>query len=496
MEKQNSYSHILKYTGIFGGVQVLNLLVGLVRNKLVALLLGPMGMGLIALFSSTIKLVGDSTNLGLSISAVRNMSSAYDGGDRDRLLRSISVFRHWCILTAVFGFVVCIVFSPLLNRWTFSFGNHILHFILLAPIVALTTFSAGELAILKATRRLQDIAKNSIYGVIVTLLVSVPIYYFFGSKGIIPSMLLVILLQTVIVARYSMRAYPLKLNFSGALLREGYGFLRLGVAFVVAGMAGSGVEMAIRSYISYVGGVDMVGLYNAAYVMIFTYAGTVFTAMETDYYPRLSSVRTLGREFNLTVNKQIEVSLHLVSPMLVFFILAMPVLLPALYSGKFMPALPMMQVAALSMYARAIYLPIEYITLSRGDSRRFLYIELINDTLLLTLALLGYHVHGLLGMGVGMTVASVLETFVAALFCRFYYKYKLSVAQAKIIAVHISIGLLTSMLTFVANWWVYVSVGAVLFALDFAYSLSILRRHVDVGIVRRLKAKFPCLFDR
>ena len=152
MEKQNSYSHILKYTGLFGGVQVLGILVGLVRNKLVALILGPMGMGLLALFSSTIKLVGDSTNLGLSISAVRNMSGAYDCGDTDRLLRSISVFRHWCLITSLLGLLVCVVLSPLLSRWTFSFGNHTLHFVLLAPVVALTTLSTGELAILKATR--------------------------------------------------------------------------------------------------------------------------------------------------------------------------------------------------------------------------------------------------------------------------------------------------------------------------------------------------------
>ena len=116
MEKQNSYSHILKYTSLFGGVQVLSILVGLVRNKLVALILGPMGMGLLALFSSTIKLVGDSTNLGLSISAVRNMSGAYDCGDHEHLLRSISVFRHWSLLTSLFGMLVCIVLSPLLDR--------------------------------------------------------------------------------------------------------------------------------------------------------------------------------------------------------------------------------------------------------------------------------------------------------------------------------------------------------------------------------------------
>ena len=204
--------------------------------------------------------------------------------------------------------LVCIVLSPLLSSWTFSFGDHTLHFVLLAPVVALTTFSTGELAILKATRRLRDIAENSVYAMLVTLFVSVPIYYLFGYKGIVPSLLLVILLQTIIVMRYSLRAYPFRLNFSRALLGEGCGFLKLGVAFVIAGMAGSGVEMAIRAYISNVDGVDTVGLYNAAYVMIFTYVGTVFTAMETDYYPRLSSISKLGREFNLTVNKQIEVS--------------------------------------------------------------------------------------------------------------------------------------------------------------------------------------------
>ena len=35
----NSYRHILKYTGIFGGVQGLNILMGVVRNKIVAVLL-------------------------------------------------------------------------------------------------------------------------------------------------------------------------------------------------------------------------------------------------------------------------------------------------------------------------------------------------------------------------------------------------------------------------------------------------------------------------
>ena len=40
-ERDDSYGHVLKYTSIFGGVQGLNILISLVRNKIVALLLGP-----------------------------------------------------------------------------------------------------------------------------------------------------------------------------------------------------------------------------------------------------------------------------------------------------------------------------------------------------------------------------------------------------------------------------------------------------------------------
>ena len=83
MKKENtgSYSHVLKYTGLFGGVQGLSILVGIVRNKLVAMILGPEGMGLISLFNSTINLLSNSTNLGISMSAVRNISEVYDSGD-------------------------------------------------------------------------------------------------------------------------------------------------------------------------------------------------------------------------------------------------------------------------------------------------------------------------------------------------------------------------------------------------------------------------------
>ena len=132
-EKRNSYLHILKYTGMFGGVQGVNILVGVVRNKLVAMILGPQGMGLISLFNSTIALVSDSTGLGLGMSAVKRLSESFATGDTPEMERSVRVIRSWSLLAGLFGMFVCVVLSPLLDRFTFSWGNHTLHFMLLLP---------------------------------------------------------------------------------------------------------------------------------------------------------------------------------------------------------------------------------------------------------------------------------------------------------------------------------------------------------------------------
>jgi O-antigen/teichoic acid export membrane protein len=169
------------------------------------------------------------------------------------------------------------------------------------------------------------------------------------------------------------------------------------MAFVVAGILGSGAEFVIRSYMNYTADVHSVGLYNAGYMMTMTYAGMVFSAMETDYFPRLSAIKDFGERLNQTVNHQVEVSLLLVAPMLSFFIVLLPILLPLLYSGKFMPVIDMIRVTVLAMYFRAMTLPVEYISLSRSDSNSYLLLEALYDICFAALVILGFRYMGLLG---------------------------------------------------------------------------------------------------
>lgn len=83
-KKENSYSHILKYTGLFGSVQGLGILVGVLRNKFTALFLGPSGMGLLSLFSSTISVLSSACNFGIPTSGVKFISEKEHAADESQ----------------------------------------------------------------------------------------------------------------------------------------------------------------------------------------------------------------------------------------------------------------------------------------------------------------------------------------------------------------------------------------------------------------------------
>jgi O-antigen/teichoic acid export membrane protein len=490
---ENSYSHILKYTGIFGGVQGLNILIGVVRTKLVALILGPDGMGLISLFNSTIKLLSDSTTFGLSMIGVKDVSEAFESQDEEKLNHAVSTIRGWSLLSAVLGMVLCVVLSPWLSDWTFSWGDHTLHFIFLSPVVALMAIAGGETAILKGVRQLRSLAVISVYTILAVLVLTVPLYYFFGQQAIVPSLFIAALATLVITVKRSWRLYPPKLHIDRRLLADGRKLITLGMAFVLAGIMGSGADFLIRSYLNTRGELYTVGLFNAGYMLTMTYAGMVFTAMEADYFPRLSGLGELGERFNITVNHQMEVTFLMVSPLLVLFMMSLPILLPLLYSTKFLPAASMMHWAILAMYGRALTLPLEYIALARGDSLVYFTLEAFYDVLVVATVIVGFRLWGLEGTGVALFVTTFLSLAVDVLVVCWRYAYKPSSSVLGYFAMQMPIALLAFAASVCLSGWAYWTVGVVLTVLSLTITLVVFhsKTRLWLSLKERWSAHFP-----
>lgn len=474
--KSGSYRHIIKYTGLFGGVQGVSILVALVRNKLVALILGPNGMGLMSLFNSTVKLLSDSTNCGIGMSGVKGVSEVYDGeGDAGELRQRITLIRSWAFVTAIAGMVLMIVLSPLLNLWTFNWGNHTLHYLMLSPVVALMAITGGETAILKGLRQLGSLAKISVINVVCALITTVPIYWFFGESGIVPALFVMALVQMVLTVAFSWRLYPLHLSFGRGFLATGRPMLRLGIAFVVAGIMGSGADFLIRSYLNNAASLETLGLYNAGYMMTMTYAGMVFSAMESDYFPRLSSIHGTGKTLNDCVNRQIEVGILIVSPLLAALMVGLPIILPLLFSGKFLPAMGMIQFATLAMYLRGMTLPIAYLPLSKGDSASYLLMESIYDVAVVVLVIVGFKTWGLEGTGVALLVSSMVDITALVVYMRRKYCYRLGSKALKYFAAQFALGIATFVLVRNAGGIAYWLAGIAIVAVSLCVSIHVLR---------------------
>jgi O-antigen/teichoic acid export membrane protein len=492
-EASDSYSHVLKYTGIFGGVQGLNIVVSLVRNKLIAVLLGPNGMGLASLFNTTVNFISQATNFGISFSAVKHVSELFERGDEAAIAHFVKVVRAWSLLTALIGMLVCMVAGPLLSDYTFAWGDHTLHFILLAPAVGLMAVAGGEMAILKGARRLRSLAVIQIFNVLAALVISVPIYYFYDQTGIVPVIVLMALVSMLLTIHHSYRLYPLRLTGAKGVLGEGMEMVRLGVAFVVAGVLGSGAEMLIRSYLNVASGdLDVVGLYNAGFMLTITYAGMVFSAMETDYFPRLSSVNNDVTATNLTVNRQIEVSLLIVSPMLAALIIGLPILIPLLFSSKFLPMVGMAQVAVFAMYIKAISLPVSYLTLAKGDSMGYMVLEAIDDVLLVLLIVFGYNQWGLFGTGVALSLSYVFDIVLVGAYTYWRYKYRVSMQVLQYAAIQFTLGVAVYIVTLVDNPLIYWTLGTLICLASLFVSISILHQKTSLwsALINKLKNRF------
>lgn len=436
----NSYSHILKYTGIFGGVQGLNILVGLVRNKFTAIFLGTSGMGLLALFNSTLSFLSSSCNFGIPTSGVRVVAESHD---------KVCLVRSVCFLSALLGFVVCLVVGGVLDFFASSsvssmsfassasssaaFGaSHSLQFLLLAPTVLFTILAGGEMAILKGLGKLRQQAILASVLALLSLIFSVPIYGYFGERGIMAVLFLLAFSQWFLSFLCLRRVVPFRLRFSRRMLIDGLPMIRMGGSFVVSGMMATGAELLVRAFIGWRGNLSDVGLFNAGVTIVLVYAGMIFSVMDADYYPRLSAVggSRMGTEavkaHNAIINRQLEVNVLLAVPVVLLLVVFLPYLLPLLYNRDFLGVLGMAQVASVGLLFKAIYLPIEYIPLSRGDAKVFLVQESCAVLLLVVSEIGGYLLFGLTGIGAGILVAYLLESIGVFFFSCRYYGYRIS----------------------------------------------------------------------
>ncbi len=404
-EERTSYRSIFKATSLFGGVQLWKILIEIVKQKIIAILLGPSGMGISGLYTSTTSLIQGLTSMGLSTSAVKNVAEANGTADFTRISRVVTVLRKLVWVTGLLGMITVIVFSPFLSKSTFGNYDYTVPFIYLSLTLLLQQLSAGQSVVLQGMRKLKDLAKSGVLGSFFGLIISIPIYYFYRIDGIVPTLILSSI-TTLSLTWFFSRKIKLETQkiTPKQTFQEGKEMLKMGLAMSLTNILVLGIGYIIRIFIARIGGTEEVGLFTAGFAIVNGYVGLIFNAMGTDYYPRLAGVNKDNAKCKEMINQQAEIAILILAPIIMIFLLIAPFAISILYSDKFIPITGYMQWAMLGMMFKAASWAISFLFIAKADMKTFLFNEISIKFFNVPLYLLMYNYFGLEGLGIGFMV--------------------------------------------------------------------------------------------
>ena len=477
--EKESYKQIFKTTSIFGGIQVFNILISIAKSKIIAVLLGPAGLGIISIFTSTSTLIASFTNLGINIAAVKSIATLNQYEDQERQQTIIGVVKKLVWYTGLLGFLVAVVLSPLLSKISFGNYSYTFSFALLGLSLLALQVSQGQATILQGLRKIKLIALSSLIGAVFGFVVSVPLYYVFGTDGIVPA-IVATSIAAVLTSWYFLRKAEipsLKVDFI-TVKKEGIGIIKLGFLISITFIFPALVAYVGRLFIANIGNIADVGLYTAGFAIVGTYVGMVFSAMSIDYYPSLSEVANDQLKFSKKINQQILVSILILAPILTVLIVFIKLGIIILYSAKFLGTVRMIQWAALGVFFQAFSWCIAFIFLAKGDSKVYLWNELIPSMYMLILNCICYYFWGLEGMGLSFLIGYFLYAVQVYIVAKKKYDFRFEAEVLKICFIHLALLITVFLVVYNFSTTIQYTVGLFIIVISIVYSVKIMEKKI------------------
>ena len=398
--EKHTYGQILKSTALIGGSSFINIAFGIVRNKVMALLLGPAGVGLMGLYGSIGDLMYSLANMGIQSSGVRQIAEARGTGEVTRIARTATVLRRVSFLFGIGGALVLVAVARPVSVFTFGGPQQTAGVALLALAVFFRQVSAGQSALVQGMRRIADLARISVIGPAIGTIITIPLVFLFRERAIVPSLIVVAAVALVTSWWYSRKVEIDRPAMTMMQVRqETTALLKLGVAFMASAFLTMGAGYAIRIIVVRTSGLEAAGLYQAAWALGGIYVGFILTAMGSDFYPRLTAVADDNVACNRLVNEQAQVSLLLAGPGALATLTFAPLVIALFYSPKFYPAVAILRWVCLGMTLRVISWPMGFIVLAKGAQKIFFWVEVAVAVVHIGLAWLLVPLVGVYGAG-------------------------------------------------------------------------------------------------
>lgn len=470
--EDSSHGQILKSSALIGGSQIVILLVSIVRTKVLAVLLGPAGFGLMSVYMTIGDLAASIAGLGVDRSGVRQIAVSVGTGDNDRIASTAVVVKRFSVFLGLSGAIVVAFASPYISELTFGDRSYAVGIALVSLMVFCKVVTGGQSALIQGLRRIQDLAMLGIIGAFGGAVVSILLVYFLGPGAVAHAVVGIAAVALAVSWWYSR---PSRIGLQAAqniaFRREGIDLIKLGFAFMASAFLMLGASYVVRIMIIRYDSLQAAGFYQAAWALGGMYVGTILQAMGADFYPRLSASISDPVKVNRLVNEQTHVSLLLAGPGIAATLGGSAILLMLFYSSEFIAAAGMLHWICFGMALRVITWPMGYIIVAQGRQTIFFLTELVWAVVNVLLSWVCIAYFGLVGVGIAFFLSYVFHCLMI-----FPIVHRLTGFRWTVTNIRLGMGYLalTAVVLVIAQWlppWQAFAAGAIMFIVSGLYSL-------------------------
>lgn len=401
---------LLRATAILGSSSVINVLVTLVSYKVLAILLGPGGVGQLGLLQGLLSIATMVTGMGIGVGLVRLGASALDEGDTRRMQ---ALRRAAWLLVCLFGCAGALILAigrvPIgrVMLGTVDTGSAVAYL----GIALLFALSADiQTNTLNAFHRIGALAGIRILASSFGALSLLALVWHWRERGLLPAVIASAGISWL-VSRWFLareRTEPAPAPTRAELLLAGHSLLRFGAPYTASILVGAGVQQLLPIIVLHVLDAESVGYYRASVLISAGYLGFLLTAMGQDYYPRVSAARSRPADLARLINQQHRLVMLLGVPVILGMLVLAPYVVPIIYSSQFTPMLTMLAWQLIGDLFKLSSWTLAMAILARSDSITYFGTELLAGATLLIASWLGMRWYGLTGLGLGFLATYML----------------------------------------------------------------------------------------
>ena len=450
MSELSSSRGLIKSMLVIGSAQVVNILISIVRMKVLAVLLGPSGVGLLSIYNSLLGMVQQTVGLGMGSSGVREIASSR--GDEATLSRVRHVLFAAHLIQGTLAMIAVWLLRERIAIWLFGEAVRATEVGLIGIAILFGLLASAQTALLQGLRKIGDLGRVTVIGGFVGTLVGLAAVWFQGERGLI-WFILVQPLAVVLIALHYTRRLPKPIAARLSLVETWdvwKPMAKLGAAFMLGGLATATTLLLVRGRISQELGLDAAGYFAAAWGITMTYVGFLLGAMGADYYPRLTEVIHDKVAAVRLMNEQVQLGLAIGGPVLLLLIGLAPWVITLLYASEFEPAVTLLQWQMVGNIFKLASWAVAFSIIAAARGTTFLFTELSFNIVFLGMVFVFLPRVGLEVTAYAFVLAYLVYLTIVYLMARNIHRFRWQALSLRLLGLHTSLGVALLVLALLA----------------------------------------------